>query len=555
MVDSTSSETGVDAAPASHRMSERSMPRWAPPLIIACVGLSLYLPGINWGLPSAESWSQDTIAGRRSIGPMHYWPDRWEGRYPPLQYAVNRLAYEPIYRHWRSQGVLRVHQTMGIEVPVDQQPERYGLLIAVSRWITVVMALGCGWGIFLTGRLLMRDDAVALAGAMVLMIGAAFCYFAHLGNVDVPAMCWFALSAYFYVRTGRGGGSISCGLLGLFAGLAVCTKDGMAGMYPGMAGVLLAIEYRRARSGASGPHAALAALANVKWLVGIACFAVPFLYINGMFHDFQAQWTRINSLADEVRTAHYRAYENQWQLARATVGYAASAVGWPMLAAMLAGVIHGLRRHRAEAAILLVPAACYYVMFIMPVRFVYARFLLPPLALIGILTARAGADFLRWGRLPYSIRALAVSMPVLFSLAQSIAIDRDMIHDTRYDAERWFEASVPRPADVGVFCKLQYLPRLSDKGYDLYPVEMTRGAFDIPQPEYLVLSSYGYIDFDDQQKAVMVDLLAGRLGYELVASFRRTGPLSGGSWLELAGWGVERVGKISPEIIVLRRRR
>ena len=45
------------------------------------------------------------------------------------------------------------------------------------------------------------------------------------------------------------------------------------------------------------------------------------------------------------------------------------------------------------------------------------------------------------------------------------------------------------------------------------------------------------------------------LGYEIEAFFRRTEPLGWGSWLELAGWGMERVGKISPQIIVLRRSR
>ena len=210
--------TNGEETPTAQHVARCSLPKWVPPLVIAVVGLSLYVPGIRWGLPGAESWSQDTIAGVRTIGPMHYWPDRWVGRYPPLQYAVNRLAYEPLYRHWRSQGVLGVHESTGIEIPVERQPERYGLLILVSRWITVVMALACGWGIFLTGRRLMGDDAVALAGALMMMIGAAFCYFAHLGNVDVPAMCWFALSAYFYVTACRGGGRISCALLGFFPG-------------------------------------------------------------------------------------------------------------------------------------------------------------------------------------------------------------------------------------------------------------------------------------------------------------------------------------------------
>ena len=96
MVDSTISENRSEGVSSSRNGSRHSLPRWVPPLVIALVGLSLFVPGLNWGLPSAASWSQDTIAGVRTIGPMHSWPDRWVGRYPPLQYAINRLAYEPL---------------------------------------------------------------------------------------------------------------------------------------------------------------------------------------------------------------------------------------------------------------------------------------------------------------------------------------------------------------------------------------------------------------------------------------------------------------------------
>jgi hypothetical protein len=83
---------------------------------------------------------------------------------------------------------------------------------------------------------------------------------------------------------------------------------------------------------------------------------------------------------------------------------------------------------------------------------------------------------------------------------------------------------------------------------------MARESFDQPQPEYLILTSYNYEDFDDEQKACVRDLLAGRLGFHAVQNFRGRYLDTGSSWLSLAGWGAPTPGKISPTVTILRRR-
>ena len=83
---------------------------------------------------------------------------------------------------------------------------------------------------------------------------------------------------------------------------------------------------------------------------------------------------------------------------------------------------------------------------------------------------------------------------------------------------------------------------------------MTRAAFDQPQPEYLILTSYNYEDFDQARRACLDDLLHGRLGYEPVAFFQGRYLGAGSSWLSLAGWYTPNLGKISPKISVLQRR-
>ena len=128
-----------------------------------------------------------------------------------------------------------------------------------------------------------------------------------------------------------------------------------------------------------------------------------------------------------------------------------------------------------------------------------------------------------------------------------------MLTDSRYAVEAWFEENVEPSSSVGAFSRPQYLPRLNELGYLTFAVTMTRESFDGPQPEYLVLTSYNYEDFDADQKVCMKDLLAGRLGYEVVVTFSGRYLGTGSCWLSLAGWGAPVPGKISPTITILRR--
>jgi len=82
---------------------------------------------------------------------------------------------------------------------------------------------------------------------MGLMLGAAYTYFAHLGNVDAASVCWFAWSVYFYARSWRHNRFLDYALLGFFGSLAISTKDAVGGMYLGMAVVLIYSALRRPR--------------------------------------------------------------------------------------------------------------------------------------------------------------------------------------------------------------------------------------------------------------------------------------------------------------------
>jgi len=527
------------------------------PGLIALFGLVLFLPGIRWGLPAVVSWSQDTIAGVRTLGAMDAWPQRWTGRYPPLQYIVLRVAYQPLIWHWQRTGRMSVDPNGGRIFQPPHAP-KIGALILVARFVTVGMAVGALVALWFATKVLTNEPVAAGVGSMAFGCGAAFTYFSHLGNVDVPSLFWFTISLIFYFRAIATRSIRDAVLLGFFGSLCISTKDNWAGMYPGMAVVLLACEWRFHRASFGAGRAAFRAVLQWRWFAGLLVFFVPYYLLNGVYWDQKAWISRISALADAVEKAQYR-QPDPISLAVETALQAAGAVGWPMLAGMAAASIFAIAAAPRLAFILLVPCLSYYLLVISWIRFVYERFLLAPLVLGCVLVGIAVAAWLRHERTPMALRLALPSLVLLPTLGYAIAVDAEMITDSRYAAEAWFSNNVPRTSSIGALTgnlerlSPQYLPRLHELGYATFPVLAQRDSFERPQPDYLILSQYDHDDFDERQKDCVRDLLSAELGYEFVIAFRGRFLGTGSSWLSLAGWHAPPPGKISPTITVFRR--
>jgi hypothetical protein len=196
----------------------------------------------------------------------------------------------------------------------------------------------------------------------------------------------------------------------------------------------------------------------------------------------------------------------------------------------------------------------YYLIIIVPQGFVYSRFLFPPLAMLAVLVGVAGHNLLRTAAIPMQARLAAVTLVAALTLGYAVAVDAEMLTDSRYRVEQWFKKNVPADSSVGAFSKPQYLPRLPELGYATYGVEMSREALARPQPDYLVLTSYHYQDFDDAQRSCMQALVRGEFDYEPAITFRGRYLGTGSSWLSLAGWGAPVPGQISPTITIMKRK-
>lgn len=525
--------------------------------VLVVLGVALYLPGLRWGLPATQSWSQDTIAGVRTLGASETWPEAWGGRYAPLHYLVLRACYEPYLRYLVRTGQGQRDPATGQVRFQPPHEQKIGVLLLIARVVSALMAIGAGVSLCVGANRWLGVDPVGagIAGA-TLMISPAFSYFARLGNVDVPAMFWFSVSVVFYARLLRSMSVTDAVLLGLCGSLAISTKDSTAGVYPGMALVLWGTETAHTRGGASWFVGAVRALCRRHWLLGLLAFALPYLFLNGVFHNPDAYVERMKYwLGITPGTIHLRQhrYANQWALCGATLYYAAGAVGWSLLALMIGSILHGLRRHRRLSIVLLVPCVTYYVIIIVPQGFVYSRFLFPPLAMIGVLTGVACVDLWRSTCCACVLRVGVLGAVVALTLGYTSALTCEMVSDSRYRAERWFTAHVPTSQSIGAFSKPQYLPRLNELGYRTYLVEMSREAFTRTQPDCLILTSYNYEDFDPEPQSCLRDLLDGKLGYQVEATFGGRFLEPGQAWWGVGGWWSPTPGKISPKLTVLIR--
>jgi len=532
--------------------------------IIIGVGLVMYVPGIDWGLPGTVSWSQDSIGAMRTIGAVAGWPDHWQGRYPPAQYLLVYAAYQPVLAYWEGQGQCERHPATHAITFKPPHAQKIGALLLIARIISVFMAIGVGLGLWCAAGVLGLDGVGRLVAAVSMMTGACFTYFAHLSNVDIPSLCWLSWSVYFYARLIRSPHALSAALLGVCAALAAATKDSAAGMLAGMAVVLVINQYARYRETLSMVSSLRKSFFHGHWLIGLVSFFIVYGLITDLLWNTDAYMARMRYwLSPAAGTLHAKQlrYDTQTELLLATLRQAASAVGWPMLMAMGVSVVYVCRRHAKIALVLVVPALGYYMIVIMPIGFVYARFLLPMLLVASICLGATCANVINNMNLRTPTRAAILAVIFLPTLGYSIAVDAEMITDSRYAAEDWFDREVKPEASIGAFSmndkpklRPQYLPRLHERGYATYPVVMSLASFVQLQPIFLVLTNYNYGDFGEQQRLCMSKLLAGNLGYDIVAQFERPFIGDGSSWLSLAGWGTPHLGKISPTLIVLQRR-
>ena len=218
------------------------------------------------------------------------------------------------------------------------------------------------------------------------------------------------------------------------------------------------------------------------------------------------------------------------------------ALGWPLFVSGLVGLVYCLWRFPGKTLVLTLPGVSYCILFLGATMYVYPRFVLPIALLWCVLAGKMMEYLISVARWRVRVSAIAVlSLALVYSAVRALGADMVLIHDSRILAGRWIEANVAKGSTIAAYVSPTTLPYLSQDYQvhrDLAPLEEFvrcggQGA------DYVIFSDRLYrqstkrneeADFQEAlQDDVLDSLLAGEMGYDLVADIRYRLP----GWLDL----------------------
>lgn len=583
-------------------------------LLVGATYLALTLTGITWGLPGEHSWSNDDIAPDVALKAVEVFA-RGTHKYPNLQLLADRALYEPYLVWARSQGVLDPRCVTVDRGCFQEAPLHLGRLILISRLRSVVMGLAIVAVVAALAAMLFGPAAAPWA-ALLAATNETLGFYGKQGNLDVPHTLWFLLSVLAYVRILRGDGRRAWLTFGLFAGAALATKEGIVGAYVLMAAALLwtlARQIVRRQPGEAAWREAVARLGVMgAGLAGVYLLAQNALFNWKGFVSHLNYWLEGPGLKDGER------YQGALWFAGVLARRAVEGAGWPQLIFCIAAMALALTAAtpsraatatsegpslRRAALWLLIPVVSYLLFTILPIRYVYSRYLLPVYLLAAVAGGHLAAELWR-GRLGDRLRMPSVlgrglTLAVLaYSAAFSLNNGLAMRRDTRLAAEAWLAASLPVGSQVLAFGGDSYLPRIEQLDLDsetlswkdvrpyraraadpsvettilaeqspaASAVEAMIGLADAPDlrppagaPDWLIVASRGDPPAGTPGFRLLERLRAGEAGYAIVwqsdlafPGVARDGdrPSPWGRWLP----GAVVESRVSPGIWVLRRR-
>ncbi len=527
----------------------------------------------QWGLPdgatveTSSPWAVDTIA---PLGPLNEAYHRFSREgidnvvYPVFHYIVVAGAYAPYVGAAFLTGRLQNPSSefpFGAASPADF----FVHLTLIASLVSALMAAGCVLCVYLIARDLF-DRRTGLWAALLAALIPPLAYYGSTSNLDVPYLFWTLLAFWQLMRAALRQRVSNYLLCGVFASLAVATKDQAAGffvLFPILVPWLIHLDLRRQpRRGAL-----LTVLGDRRlWAAGAAAL-VTFGLANNLMFGFEG-YQRHLTFADDFYAANLAA-DAPGLLARQLTLLAHSAallvqmVGVPGLLLAAAGVWIVVSERRWLPLLLVICSLGYYVLMIAP-TVSHSRYLLGVALLLMPLAARAivvalAAPRIAWRAAGMSLAAAALLWQSLLLLNLHVTLARD----SREVMERWVRAHVPAGATIESSTQARYLPRLSDAyrysvvgnsfsamSYNLLGTELSLEALRKRAPDYVLVLSDSWLSGDPtrvqepQIRAYYEALLTGQAGYVEVARFKTP------TWLPYR----QITAGTQPTSILLRRR-
>lgn len=506
--------------------------------LVCCV----FATGMWWGLPDDGGWAVDEITpGEVAAAVESRFSGGWATIYPPFHYAVLTVLTAPFH----------IAAAFGMADISDVRVATQMFLI--TRGLSVLMGAGIVVLVFghaqeIAGRRAAFFAATTVATALPLT------YYAKTVNVDVPTIFWLALSLLFYSRAFARGRPSDFYLFTVTGVAAICTKDQTYGYFvlPAAYMTIAAVMYRGTARPGVPPIRVLARMAALAVVGLVLLYNIPF---------------NPSGFAEHVRiitgpgSQNYRMYpgtpSGQMRLLGTTLWELGQAMGWPMFAASVCGVVSALRVRNEPIRWLLLPVVSYYVTLIAVVGYHYDRFFLGTIVVFGIAAGwwldRSTRDGVRWR----ALRMAAVGVVVVYGGGRVLALDAMMLRDSRYEVENWLvEHAAPHERIAAVGFSV-YLPRASKVFWT--PLDQNLESLEAAKPDLVVINAaFSEREGPDSDAYAFYHALrSGVAGYERVLRHRTRLPWSPLTWEPRFNreWEDEfsNLTKINPPIEVFRK--
>ena len=497
----------------------------------AAASLALNLVGIGWGLPSRYGWAVDELNPRVILSGIEtrFSGDWHQPAYPPFHYYLLAATYLPV---------------LALDLVDPMSLEGHTWFFLFGRMLSLSMGVGIVLLLYRLGRDIFGPASGAFA-TLAMALSAPFVYYAKTANLEVPLLFWLLLSCFFFLRLDARGELRDYLGFTLSAVLAMGTKDQAFAFYILPLATFALLRVRREGS-------LVRVLVDRRILFSLLAGILSFLALHnvvfnyrGFVHHFEEIfWARGHYSLFEGTMAH------QFAMLRQTLRHVSFALGWPLAAAGALGLVLALREGKLRRSTLwtLLFGASYYFFFIVPVLSTWLRYALPLTALLALFAGLACARL--WSRGAWS-RA-TVGLALLYSLGRAVSADLLLLHDTRYDAERWLRENLSSGQVVGYMGPEYYLPRLHE--FPSKRLRPTETVLERESPDFLVVNpDYGSrFEPGTREHELFSRLPAGRTGYGLVFSLlpRESNPRW--SFLDFDGI-LANMSKISPSIEIYER--
>lgn len=357
-------------------------------IVIFLIFIVLLGIAVTWGLPSAFPSEVDSLA---PLSPLAFVGDysnpNIAEKYPATHQILTLVFYTAVIVFFKVTGQLGILSSswpFGFTDP----SYAFSILILVSRLISVVMAT---LTIITYEKIFFDEPAgekkIRIWFSMLLLAGSGiFTYYARTANLDVPYLFWWVFSFVFLWKYIFGEPKTKYLILvAVFSALSIGTKDQAAGLVFGTFVIILLVKPNNKWEGFSAIRSLLlfGAILLITYFL-VAVLPQPYRWLE----HIKLLSLSSRSVAPFVQfDFSYLGYLN---LIREILIYITRIISPLGLLLSCIGTIALInKRQHKELLVLLIPVVVYLGVFVLPIRFVYERFLLP-VAYIFIVLAGIG---------------------------------------------------------------------------------------------------------------------------------------------------------------------